>query len=63
MAGDAARGIQSRVMFPEHGAVVDPQLTVSMNDESLFGYINADNSTPLPARDARLVHERPAVRS
>jgi beta-glucosidase len=48
MLGDSARGIQQRVMFPEN-AVVSPQLTVSMNDESLYGYISAGQSTPLPA--------------
>ncbi len=48
VAGDAAHGVQSRVMFPA-GATVDPQLTVSMSDESLIGYVNAGNSRPLPA--------------
>ena len=46
-AGDAAQGIQSRVFFPA-GAMVDPQLTVGMNDESLYGYITKGASTPLP---------------
>jgi beta-glucosidase len=46
-AGDAAQGIQDRVFFPV-GATVDPQLTVSMNDESLYGYITKGASTPLP---------------
>jgi beta-glucosidase len=49
MRGDARRGIQSRVTFPEH-AVVLPRLTLSMDDESLYGYITAGNSTPLPHR-------------
>ena len=48
MLGDAARGIQQRVMFPEN-AVVKPDLTVSMNDESLYGYISAGHSKPFPA--------------
>jgi beta-glucosidase len=47
MPGDARRGIQSRVAFPEH-AVVLPRLTLSLNDESLYGYITAGNSRPLP---------------
>ena len=47
-AGDAAQGIQSRVFFPA-GTTVDPQLTVGMNDESLYGYIARGASTPLPA--------------
>jgi beta-glucosidase len=46
-AGDAAQGIQSRVFFPA-SATVDPQLTVGMNDESLYGYITKGASTPLP---------------
>jgi beta-glucosidase len=48
MPGDAARGIQQRVMFPEQ-TVVEPHLTVSMNDESLYGYIHAGASRPMPA--------------
>ncbi|MBV8988904.1 MAG: glycoside hydrolase family 3 C-terminal domain-containing protein, partial [Solirubrobacterales bacterium] len=47
MVGDAQRGIQSRVMYPEN-AVVRPQLTVSMNDESLYGFIEPGNSKPFP---------------
>ena len=61
VAGDAARGIQSRVIFPA-GALIDPQLTVSMNDESLFGYINAGNSKPLPAgMQVSFTSNRPGV--
>jgi beta-glucosidase len=48
MPGDAARGIQQRVMFPEE-VVVEPNLTVSMNDESLYGQISAGQSKPFPA--------------
>jgi beta-glucosidase len=61
VAGDGARGIQSRVQFPA-GAVIDPQLTVSMNDESLFGYINAGHSRPLPAgMRVSFTSDRPGV--
>ncbi|HEX4012246.1 MAG TPA: glycoside hydrolase family 3 C-terminal domain-containing protein [Solirubrobacteraceae bacterium] len=47
MFGDGARGIQQRVMFPEDATVV-PNLTLSMNDQSLYGFISAGHSTPLP---------------
>ncbi len=47
MLGDAARGIQSRVMYPENATVL-PNLTVSMNDESLYGSIEPGQSKPLP---------------
>lgn len=47
MPGDGARGIQSRVMFPE-ATVVLPQLTVSMNNEARYGDISAGHSKPLP---------------
>jgi beta-glucosidase len=46
-AGDSAQGISQRVYFPA-GTTVDPQLTVAMNDDSLYGYINAGAGTPLP---------------
>ncbi len=46
--GDAARGVQTRAIFPEHATVV-PQLTVSMNDESLYGYISRGQGRPFPA--------------
>jgi beta-glucosidase len=46
--GDAARGVQTRAMFPERATVV-PQLTVSMNDESLYGYISRGQGRPFPA--------------
>ena len=47
MQGDAARGIQSRLMYPENAFIV-PKLTVSMSDESLYGYISAGEDTPFP---------------
>ncbi|MEV5706523.1 glycoside hydrolase family 3 C-terminal domain-containing protein [Actinoallomurus sp. NPDC052274] len=47
-AGDAAQGIVQRVTF-DKGAVIDPQLTVSMKDESVYGYVTKGQSTPLPA--------------
>jgi beta-glucosidase len=47
MPGDGRRGIQSRVVFPE-GTVVLPQLTVSMNDEALYGHTGPGRTRPLP---------------
>jgi beta-glucosidase len=46
--GDAAAHVAQRVIFPA-GTVVDPQLTVSLSDESLLGYVTEGQSTPLPA--------------
>jgi beta-glucosidase len=47
-AGDRDLGILRRVMFPR-GAVVEPQVTVAMNDDSLFGFVARDASRPLPS--------------
>jgi beta-glucosidase len=47
MQGDPARGIQERVMFPEHATVL-PQLTASVSDDTLYGYIKAGSSRPFP---------------
>ena len=48
VTGDAADGISQRIFFPA-GSHIDPQLTVSMNDESIAGYITRGQSTGLPA--------------
>ncbi|MBV9327512.1 MAG: glycoside hydrolase family 3 C-terminal domain-containing protein, partial [Chloroflexi bacterium] len=48
MLGDAQGGIQSRVMYPEN-AILLPRLTVSMKDESLYGFIEPGNSKAFPA--------------
>ena len=48
LPSDGARGIQQRVTFPEN-AVIDPRLTVSMNDQSLYGYIHAGASRHFPS--------------
>lgn len=45
--GDTAKGIAQRVYFPANTAI-DPQLTVSLSDESIFGYITLGQSTQLP---------------
>jgi len=46
-AGDAARGVAQRVTFAPN-TVIDPQLTVSMVDESAYGYLTKGASVPLP---------------
>ncbi|HWC83802.1 MAG TPA: glycoside hydrolase family 3 C-terminal domain-containing protein [Pseudonocardiaceae bacterium] len=61
VAGDAADGIAQRVFFPPD-STVDPQLTVSLSDQSLFGYLTLGQSTPLPAgMTVRYSSDRPAV--
>lgn len=45
--GDASNHVAQRVMF-DADTTIDPQLTVSMNDQSLYGYITEGQSTPLP---------------
>ncbi|WP_437738182.1 glycoside hydrolase family 3 C-terminal domain-containing protein [Sorangium sp. So ce1335] len=47
IVGDHDLGIQQRVFFPV-GAEIDPQLTVSLSDETLHGYITKGASGPLP---------------
>ena len=42
--GDAALGIEQRLIY-DKGAVINPQLTVAMNDESLYGYIIKDQTS------------------
>jgi beta-glucosidase len=46
-AGDAAQGVVQRVMFARN-TTVDPHLTVSMRDESVYGYVTKGASVPLP---------------
>jgi len=45
--GDAAQGVVQQVFFPE-GATIAPNLTVSLSDQSLVGYVTEGQSTPLP---------------
>ncbi|MEV0402816.1 hypothetical protein [Actinoallomurus sp. NPDC050550] len=33
----------------DKGATIDPRLTVSMKDESVYGYVTKGQSVPLPA--------------
>ncbi len=61
MSGDAARGIQRRVMFPLRTTVL-PGLSVSMNDQSLYGHLSPGRDRPLPTgARLRLRSNRPAV--
>ena len=47
-SGDRAAGVAQRVFFAP-GTTIDPQLTVAMNDQHLYGYVTKGQSTPLPA--------------
>ncbi|MFD0522608.1 glycoside hydrolase family 3 C-terminal domain-containing protein [Paractinoplanes durhamensis] len=59
--GDAALGISQRVVFGT-GSRIDPQLTVSLTDETLAGYRTLGDSTPLPAgMRVRYTSNRPDV--
>ena len=44
--GDEAKGIEERLIFDKN-KVVNPKLTVAMNDESLCGYIIKDQESPI----------------
>jgi beta-glucosidase len=61
VSGDGAQGIADRVFFPA-GAVVDPQLTVAMSDDTLYGYITKGAGKPLPpGMTVRYRSNRPGV--
>jgi beta-glucosidase len=61
VAGDAARGIADRVFFPA-GTAVDPQLTVGMSDDTLYGHITKGAGRPLPrGMTVRYRSNRPSV--
>lgn len=47
VAGDTAQDIAQRAIFPR-GVVIDPQVTVAMNDDTQFGFIVRGGSRPLP---------------
>jgi beta-glucosidase len=47
MPGDAAAGVAQRVFFPVGSAII-AQVTVSLSDQSLYGYITKGQSVPLP---------------
>jgi beta-glucosidase len=59
--GDVSNHVAQRVMF-DVNTTIDPQLTVSMNDQSLYGYITEGQSTPLPnGLHVRYFSDRPDV--
>ncbi|RZS80038.1 beta-glucosidase [Motilibacter rhizosphaerae] len=47
-SGDVENQVAQRV-FVDPGKTIDPQLTVSMTDQSIYGYITKGQSKPLPA--------------
>jgi beta-glucosidase len=58
---DTARGIVQRVIFPRD-TVIDPQLTVTMNDDTQFGFIERGASRPMPPHARVKLHSnRPHV--
>ena len=48
MPSDPANGVAQRVFFPA-GSTIVPQITVSLSDQSLYGYITKGQSIPLPS--------------
>lgn len=60
-AGDAAADVAQRVRF-DVGTTIDPQLTVAMDDASLYGYVTKGKSRPLPRQlTVRYRSNRPSV--
>jgi len=61
MPGDPANGVAQRVFFPA-GSTIVPQITVSLSDQSLYGYITKGQSIPLPlGMTVRYHSDRPQV--
>jgi beta-glucosidase len=61
MPGDPASDVAQRAFFPV-GATIVPQVTVSLSDQSLVGYITKGQSTPLPpGMIVRYSSDRPDV--
>jgi beta-glucosidase len=59
--GDAAAGIPQRLIF-RAGSRIDPQLTVALSDESLYGYVTKGAGRPLPQGvDVTYASNRPQV--
>jgi len=58
---DAAAGIPQRLIF-QAGSRIDPQLTVALSDESLYGYVTKGAGRPLPqGMDVTYASNRPQV--
>jgi beta-glucosidase len=61
LPGDPAAGVAQRVYFPA-GSSIQPQVTVALSDQSLYGYVTKGQSTPLPAGlTVRYTSDRPDV--
>ena len=61
VTGDSARGIAQRVFFPVN-STIDPQLTVSLSDDSLSGFNTLGESSQLPdGMSVRYTSNRPRV--
>ena len=61
LPSDPANGIAQRVFFPA-GSTIVPQVTVSLSDQSLYGYITKGQSTPLPnGMTIRYTSDRPDI--
>jgi beta-glucosidase len=61
LPSDPANGVAQRVFFPA-GSTIVPQVTVSLSDQSLYGYITKGQSTPLPhGMTVRYTSDRPDV--
>ena len=61
MEGDAAQDIPARLIFPGDVVVV-PNVTVAMNDDTLYGYVTKGAGTPFPAgMTFQYGSDRPAV--
>ena len=61
LPSDPANGVAQRVFSPA-GSMIVPQVTVSLSDQSLYGYITKGQSTPLPpGMSVRYTSDRPGV--
>lgn len=61
LPSDPANGVAQRVFFPA-GSTIVPQVTVSLSDQSLYGYITKGQSSPLPpGMTIRYTSDRPDV--
>jgi beta-glucosidase len=59
--GDAGNGVAQRVFFPV-GATITPNLTVSLSDQTLLGYVTKGQTTALPpGMTVRYSSDRPGT--
>ncbi|HCC35091.1 MAG TPA: hypothetical protein DEQ02_05450 [Ruminococcaceae bacterium] len=60
-SGDKDLDIANRICF-DLGKTIDPQLTISMSDDTLYGYVMKGQSTEIPSRfDIEYTSNRPGV--